>query len=720
MSRASGRHVLERPRGRSRLWTATVVALASALTLGSAQAYAEPSDEQPHTMAVSLAPSGATFTSAYAPSRNYAQYDVLVATSNAYRVYLTFDTSEIHEDAAITSASLKMSVRSAATDRPGLAVRAVPSTLQPYEVTGANRPQATGARLNSTATAVPGQTLETTLATSSVTVGGPTSFEVIYEVHAAGIFFDKSGAKAPTLTLTYTTPSEPDAGSTGTATVQPTPTPTATATAQPTPTATTQPTPTQTVTAQPTPTATAQPTPTPTPTVTEQPTSTGASLPFQVAQTGEAKVFAHYFPPYQISIDNKAPESDYYARNYLSPSGESGRHAAYGGLLRDRPEGRTPISGDYRLVDMQTEVQQAAEAGVDGFFIDILSLSGSNWDRSLLLADAAEDYGHGFVVSPQLDMTTSTGRASAATIAARVAELVSKPSAYRLPDGRPVVSAFKAEAKSVDWWRSVLSELERRWLDVAFVPTFLNASESNMAAFAPISYAQGVLGTRNPCNITAAPNYAARAHGLGVKWVAPVAVQDERPNQAVYQEAANLETLRASWERAIGDGADMVQLITWNDYSENTQFAPSEAHGDAFLDVNGYYLTQFKSGSAPAITGDALYVTHRTQFVDAKQQLGTSLMRLMSSGTTSTKPRDTVEVQTFLTAAATVTVSIGSTTHTYSAPEGVYAKTFPLALGRVSVTASRSGARIATAVSQEPVVANPLVQDLQYVAVSSR
>ena len=55
-------------------------------------------------------------------------------------------------------------------------------------------------------------------------------------------------------------------------------------------------------------------------------------------------VFAHYFSPYPISIDNKARMSDYYARNYLQPSGEGGKFADVGGILRDRPMVRPPAA----------------------------------------------------------------------------------------------------------------------------------------------------------------------------------------------------------------------------------------------------------------------------------------------------------------------------------------------------------------------------------------
>jgi hypothetical protein len=55
-------------------------------------------------------------------------------------------------------------------------------------------------------------------------------------------------------------------------------------------------------------------------------------LPAQSVLKGSAKkVFAHYFTPYPISLDDKAADADYYTRNYLTPGGEGGKHAAYGG-----------------------------------------------------------------------------------------------------------------------------------------------------------------------------------------------------------------------------------------------------------------------------------------------------------------------------------------------------------------------------------------------------
>src|SRR5689334_20767019 len=76
----------------------------------------------------------------------------------------------------------------------------------------------------------------------------------------------------------------------------------------------------------------------------------GAPLAFDrpARSTHKRMVFAHYFPPYPVSIDNKTSSADYYAVNYLKPSGENGAFASVGGLLRDRPMPRPPIAGDWK------------------------------------------------------------------------------------------------------------------------------------------------------------------------------------------------------------------------------------------------------------------------------------------------------------------------------------------------------------------------------------
>ncbi|WP_158615105.1 endo-1,3-alpha-glucanase family glycosylhydrolase [Cellulomonas sp. PhB150] len=661
------------------------------------------------TGSLQLTPSQATFTASSQPTRNFAQYDVLVATSQVYRTFLAFDTTRIAPDSVVTSATLSLRVRSSAANKPGLQVRAAAAGWTASKVTSANRPAAPGAPLNAPLWARAATTVSVPLPASAIVRTGSTSFEIRYDQLSAGIYLAKGGVDAPKLTVNYAARPEPTS----------TPVPTATPSTTPSPTATPRPTSTPAPTATPTPTVTPKPTATPTPTPT--PTTTATPQPPVNPSSDGVKVLAQYFTQFPISIDNQPSATDYYARNYLTPNGEGGAHATYGGFLRDRPVGRAPLAGDWQMADARTEIDQAVDAGIDGYAIDLLNLDGYHWAHALRMADAAAADGRGFVIVPQVDMTTSAGKSAPAVIAAKLAVLATKSAQYKLPDGRVVIGAFKAEAQPPSWWSALFSTLSKQYgIRVAFMPTLLNASPANITAFAPVSYAIGDWGTRNPGNILAGPDNAAIAHKLGVKWAQSVSVQDERPNQAFYQEAGNLGTLRASWKRAVDDKADFAQLMVWNDYSEGTVFAPSYAHGNAFLEVSAYYAEQFRTGKTPQITRDALYVTHRNQPYAATPTGGqVSLMRPMSTTGTATQPRDTVELQAFLTAPATLTLKVGSSSTVVKAEAGVTVFTVPLAVGTVSASAVRGTATVAQVTSPYRVTATPAVQDLQYFAASS-
>jgi len=349
-----------------------------------------------------------------------------------------------------------------------------------------------------------------------------------------------------------------------------------------------------------------------------------------------------------------------------------------------------------------------------------LSWSGDLWRRTLTVAQAADARGGSFVTVPNLDATSAAIDAPIPTIAAKLAEFYTHDSAYRLADGRYVLSSFKAEGKPVEWWQSLIVELKNtHGISVAFIGVMLELSDETIVAFAPISYALSIWGPRSPSGVATIPDIAGRVHRAGVKWMAPVAVQDVRHQSLIYAEAGNTETLRASWARAESDRADLVQMITWNDYSESTHFAPSVAHGSAFLDVNGYFATQFKTGMLPVISSDELVVSHRVQQYGSRPTVQrTSMSSRLSRSTT--RPRDTVEVITLLQAPALVTVRVGLTSTTFDAPAGFAARTVPLVPGRVGAEATRNG-QIVTVVNSPHRVRSTVERwDLQYYAHSSR
>ncbi|RPF44407.1 glycosyl hydrolase family 71 [Streptomyces sp. Ag109_G2-6] len=433
-------------------------------------------------------------------------------------------------------------------------------------------------------------------------------------------------------------------------------------------------------------------------------------------EAGRKLVFAHYFTPYPLSLDNASADSDYYTRNYLDPGGENGKHQRYGGLLRDRPLPVPPKAGDWEYANLRQEVRTARDAGIDGFTLDLLSLSGKNWERARRLMEAAHAADPAFKIMLMPDMT-ALDTDDPAVLAGAVATLAASPAAHRLADGRLVLSPFKAEQKDPAWWGRVIDALRtRHGIRTALVPLFLDF-DAHAEAFAPISYGFSEWGSRSYAGQEGATADVRRARQLGGIWMQPVSVQDARPNQGIYDEAGNTATLRSTWTHAIEDGADWVQLTTWNDYSEGSQFAPSLHNGYAYLDLTSYYLTRFKTGAWPRIVRDTLYLTARTQFADTGPTGAQS--QLMSLRKGSAAARDTVEVLSFLTAPGTVRTAVGRTAREYAAPAGLHAELLPLGPGISSARLVRDGRATAEVELPYPADRTVPVQDLQYYAATS-
>lgn len=627
---------------------------------------------------------------------------VLQVAPQGDRTLLKFATNDQGELAAAT-----LSVHVAELGGPvRLAVRGVTADGWTESTATAEAAPAPGAPEESTPTVDVTRAGWVDLPVPTTLVQSPqAALEVVAVGGDAGVdITSREGGQAPVLGLTW----KPWAG-------KPVPTLTTSPTTSPSTPPTTAPTSSPTSTTRTTsPSTTASPTTT-TPTSSPSPTTTSPGvLPFDMTvdpRSTQRLAFAHYFTPYPVSMDDKDAASDYYTRNYLSPTGESGKHAAYGGLLRDRPLPRPVIGTGWRDADLRTEVRQARAAGLDGFTVDVLNIRGTNWDRIVALLAAAKAVDPDFMIVLQPDMTTLNDETPEA-LATAMAQLADQPSAGRLSDGRLIISPFKAEAKSASWWGSWLTTMRtQHGENVAFVPTFLDW-RANMDAFAPISYGFSAWGERSPAQTASMVGAGQKADQLGKIWMAPVAVQDVRPNQSTYWEAGNTETLRGSWNAAIQGGAEWVHIPTWNDYSENASIAPSANHGYTFVDASAYWMTQWKKGTAPTLKRDAVYVTSRIQPVAARPTFAqTKLMTLRSN---SIPARDTVEALVFLTAPATIKVTVGSTVHTWEAPAGVSAKTFPLATGTVKASITRGGSTIGTAQLPKPVTSTPYVQDLSY------
>ncbi|RKH63548.1 hypothetical protein D7V93_08615 [Corallococcus llansteffanensis] len=461
-------------------------------------------------------------------------------------------------------------------------------------------------------------------------------------------------------------------------------------------------------------------------TVTAQPTPCFAlDLPsLSSLRASPKKVFAHYFSPYPLSLDNKDPAVDYYARNYLQPTGENSKFAYCGGLLKQRPLPQPPraVGVDYERANFELEVRRAAALGLDGFTYDILNHQGTHWTRLLKMLDAAAAVDAGFHIVLMPDMTATyqgTDAEAQTAFVDSIASVASHAATYHLDDGRLLLAPFAADRRTPQWWASTLQALSARGIPSALWPVYVSpwaAATTSLKAQVPL-YGTSTWGSRTLAGAAGQKTNPGTAHGMGLKWMAPLAVQDSRPKDLVYTEANNSQALLALWDAAIQGGADWVQLITWNDYSEATEFSPSSGTQWAPFDLTAYYTTWFKTGVQPAIVRDAVYYFHRNQATTAAPDLTKqrSVYKLVNGAAAVNE----IELLAFLTAPATLEIEVAGTVQRKDVGAGIQSFRIPLREGTPRFRAVRGGVTVASVTSASPISNTIVYQDLLYRAGGS-
>jgi len=408
------------------------------------------------------------------------------------------------------------------------------------------------------------------------------------------------------------------------------------------------------------------------------------------------KVFAHYFYPFPLSINNKSASDDYYNVNHLNRNGESGKWATSGGYLRQRP---LPVAvnsdRNWPLNNMQHEVRMAIARGITGFTFDLMSAkdaAGNDSHLQLLLSAAhAVDPRFKILIMPDI----SALKSDSATVVNSIAAVASSPAAYRLADGRLVVSAFNAGGNPADWWASVIAQLKTRGIAIAFVPTFLGW-KGQAAAFAPIShgFADWGTATANGSQGMKADAQMARSN-YGKIYMMPVDPQQYRPKDSIYWEAGNSAAFRNAWMSSIDGDADWVQLVTWSDFSESSQIEPyTDATlrtdiGTGFYNLNAYYATWFLGGKQPPITHDVLYYFYRREPTDAQSPAQSKPNKVVNSS-----PEDNIELLAFLTSPGELKITIGGRTEVQNAPAGITSFKVHTAPGTPIFSLSRGGSEV--------------------------
>lgn len=447
-------------------------------------------------------------------------------------------------------------------------------------------------------------------------------------------------------------------------------------------------------------------------------------LPRSTLRKSAKKVFAHWHY-YPVAINNVDPRSDYYTRSWMDPSGESGKHASYGGFMRERPVPRLPRSqSDWLLRDAMQDVQLAAAIGIDGFYLNMWTDSDTNngglWTRTTTMVDAAAAVGD-FDIIPNFDISIMGGMSETDALNKMIAmlgKLRGKSALYRLSDGRFVVGAFRAEARSPAFFatfkKRAAAELQ---MNIHLVPVFLGTGTTHFSAFASVSDAFAGWGTAIPAAAGSAAKVKALAAGYGRPWIHPVSNQDFRPYNFKFWEAKNTQTLRSHWETVIADGIDQVQIITWNDHHEHHAIRPSTGKQWSAYDLTAYYIQWFKTGTRPALKRDVLYYSHRVHASSAS--FDTSKQEKAFTCVTGCPAVDEVELVAFLTAPGTLEITQGGATTRKDVTSGLNVLKAPLSTGRPTFRLVRAGVPVVSVQSAFTIRSSTTYQDLLYRGGSS-
>ncbi len=375
--------------------------------------------------------------------------------------------------------------------------------------------------------------------------------------------------------------------------------------------------------------------------------------------------------------------------------------------------------GGATVADYKNEIREAQTRGLDGF-----ALNCGGWDkgggaaykpRCVQIYEAARQLGTGFQLFVSMDYCCGNGLDETRDA---VETFRDHPNQFRV-GGRPVLSTFGGESRDPKTGQEKIALVHR--LGGFFVPYFFPTTYQEHPSAADVAqlvsdYADldgyfyfGASGDGD--SITRSNGRLAQAWRAAGK----VFMADVVPYYRSFgrlNETRGFTSMAQEWEGAIRDGADWVEITTWNDWAEKTYVAPfgpprvtkigdgndpgygpiNYAHV-AYLDASRYYIDWFKTGRQPRITQDRLFYFYRTEpkAASGKQFASKEAERGLKAISGADGLEDSVFVTCFLTKPARLTIHSGGTAHTFVVPAGVQHVSVPFALGAQRFTLTRSG-----------------------------
>ncbi|WVQ85464.1 hypothetical protein IAT38_007629 [Cryptococcus sp. DSM 104549] len=364
----------------------------------------------------------------------------------------------------------------------------------------------------------------------------------------------------------------------------------------------------------------------------------------------------------------------------------------------------------YGTSDWATDISAASAAGIDGF---ALNMGSDSW-QTARVADAYSAAGStGFKLFLSLDMTSLA--CSSSSDAANLVSIVkqfSSETAQATHDGKVLVSTFAGSDCGINWQTDFVDALTADGVSIFFVPSIF----SDVSTFSSNTWMDGELNWNSGWpmagdDLTTASDTTYIA-ALGDKeYMAAVSPffythfsASSWNKNWLYRSDDWLYCTR--WEQLIAmrETVKMTEILTWNDFGESSYIGPiagalpsgSEAFVNGFthtglLELTNYYATAFKTGSYPTISDDQIFMWARPHSHDA-----TASSDSIGKPTGWSYTEDYLYAVVLTTEAATVTLTSGSNTETFSVSAGLTKLKVALSAGSISGSIARSGSTVAS------------------------
>jgi hypothetical protein len=271
------------------------------------------------------------------------------------------------------------------------------------------------------------------------------------------------------------------------------------------------------------------------------------------------------------------------------------------GRLVDRP------AQPYNSTDggaIGRHIDEARGAGIDAFIMSYFGPKGNNLTHQTFntLLDLSAQ--RGFHAAASVDMQEDGFNANTGevleTLRHLIGDRVNHPGYLRY-NGKPVIYFWNQGRFSESEWADMRAQVDP---DHNTIWVMEGTNTSLLGVFDGLYLFNTAWGN----NASVSGQWMNRTYNAGGSFYTPTVMPgwdesriDGRTNPTASQDRAAGGFLQSSWNGAVSSGADVILIVSWNEYLENSYIEPSQNLGTQALDVLRPLISAWKGGApAPA------------------------------------------------------------------------------------------------------------------------